>query len=180
MQISSSLLVFRNEPDSGWGWQLPPNNETNVAGHLAYFDACGAGVFDAEAATGLNFTLHGPASGRGAGDTRFLPAVFQHYATGRNQWTGGPVRLDGITLHAKGSGTSYLVVEGEWAASALIRANATWAAAGLSALEVSNDEVRVLCTLGPLLRVTRPCPPPLQGDPLVGWATPEDWRGDAR
>jgi redox-sensitive bicupin YhaK (pirin superfamily) len=32
--------------------------------------------------------VSGPASGRGANDSRFLPAVFQHYATGRNQWTG--------------------------------------------------------------------------------------------
>lgn len=42
--------------------------------------------------------------------------------------------------------------------SALIRSNASWAAAGLGRLAVSNDE----------------------GDPMVGWETPEDWRGDAR
>lgn len=122
---------------------------------------------DAEAATGLRFTLSGPASGRGANDARFLPAVFEHYATGRNVWTGAqcwgcrsvpnclvspsripagaPVRLDAITLHSKGEGTSYKVVEGEWAASALIRANSTWAAAGLGGLAISNDEARAIC-----------------------------------
>jgi L-iduronidase len=49
-------------------------------------------------------------------------------------------------------------VQGEWGVSALIRSNASWAAAGLGRLAVSNDE----------------------GDPMVGWETPEDWRGDAR
>ena len=51
------------------------------------------------------------------------------------------MRLDGITVHSKGQGTSYLVMEGEWSTSALIRANATWAASKLPSLELSNDEV---------------------------------------
>ena len=54
---------------------------------------------------------------------------------------GGPVRLDAITLHSKGEGTSYKALEGEWAASALIRANSTWSTAGLDKLALSNDEV---------------------------------------
>lgn len=86
----------RNEPDSGWGWQLPPNNATNVAGYVSYFDATGAGVSDAEASTGLRFELWGPASGKGAGDKRFLPAVFEHYSTGTNMWTGAGTRDLGL------------------------------------------------------------------------------------
>ena len=144
---------------------------------MSYFDATGAGVSDAEAVTGLRFELWGPASGKGAGDKRFLPAVFEHYATGANMWTGagthglglrvslqdrpapppsplptptrhagGPVRLDGITVHSKGAGTSYLVEEGEWATSALIRSNATWAASKLPSLALSNDEVGAHCS----------------------------------
>ncbi len=51
-----------------------------------------------------------------------------------------------------------MTVLGEWAVSALIRSRPEWVAAGLAALPVSNDE----------------------GDPMVGWEKPEDWRGDAR
>jgi len=94
----------RNEPDSGWRWRLPTTTRTLAGGYLLFFDACGAGVADAELHTGLNFALAGPASGRGrvtSGSSR----VFQHYSTGRNLLSG-PVRLDTITLHAKRKGTS--------------------------------------------------------------------------
>ena len=140
----------------------PPRNARTTAAVLAAFvsawDAATAGVEDAEAATGARLFFGGTASGRAAGDAYFLPAVLEHAASGRNAFNGKPVRLDWISAHVKGESTSYVTVEGEWAVSALIRAHPKWVAAGLGALPLSNDE----------------------GDPMVGWETPEDWRGDAR
>ncbi len=84
--------------------------------------------------------------------------MLNHKAHDVNAFTGKPVRWDFVTAHVKGESTSYVTVEGEWAVSALIRSKPEWVAAGLTALPISNDE----------------------GDPMVGWETPEDWRGDAR
>ena len=124
----------------------------------SYWDASAAGVEDAEAATGASLFFGGTASGRAAGDPCYLPFLLTHKASGKNSLTGAPVRWDYITAHVKGQSTSYETVLGEWGVSALIRANPAWAAAGLGGLALSNDE----------------------GDPMVGWETPKDWRGDAR
>jgi L-iduronidase len=135
-------------------------NQTDpvLAAFVSAWDAATAGIEDAEDATGAKLFFGGTASGRAAGDVYFLPAVLEHAASGRNAFNGNAVRLDWISAHVKGESTSYVTVEGEWAVSALIRAHPSWAAAGLGALPLSNDE----------------------GDPMVGWETPEDWRGDAR
>ena len=134
-------------------------SDPTLLAYVAHWDAMTAGLEDAEDATGASLLFGGTASGRAAGDAYFLPAVLAHTASGdRNSFNGRPVRLDYISAHVKGESTSYVTVEGEWAVSALIRANPAWAAAGLGRLAVSNDE----------------------GDPMVGWETPEDWRGDAR
>ncbi len=133
-------------------------SDPTLLAFVAAWDAATAGLEDAEDATGAKLYFGGTASGRAAGDAYFLPAVLAHAAGGRNAFNGRAVRLDYITAHVKGESTSFVTVQGEWAVSALIRANPAWAAAGLGKLAVSNDE----------------------GDPMVGWETPEDWRGDAR
>lgn len=148
-----------NEPDQGWGWTKVQNqSDPTLAGFVGYWDAMTAGLEDAEAATGAKLFFGGTASGRAAGDVYFLPAILRHKSSGKNTFNGKPVRLDYITAHVKGESTSYVTVQGEWAVSALIRSNSEWVNAGLGTLPISNDE----------------------GDPLVGWGTPEDWRGDAR
>ncbi len=146
---------------AGWGW--PDSKACDLASNITasfggYWDASAAGVADAEAATNATLFFGGTASGRAAGDPCYLPYMLNHAASSRNRFTGAPVRWDYITAHVKGQSTSYVTVLGEWGVSALIRRNATWLAAGLGRLAVSNDE----------------------GDPMVGWETPEDWRGDAR
>jgi L-iduronidase len=125
---------------------------------VSAWDAATAGLEDAEDATGARLFFGGTASGRAAGDAYFLPAVLEHAASGRNAFNGRAVRLDYISAHVKGESTSYVTVQGEWAVSALVRSHPAWVAAGLGRLPLSNDE----------------------GDPMVGWETPEDWRGDAR
>jgi len=160
-EVEAWHLESWNEPDSGWGW--PDSKACDISSNVTasfggYWDASTAGVEDAEAATGAALYFGGTASGRAANDPCYLPFLFNHKASGRNSLTGAPVRWDYITAHVKGGSTSYVTVQGEWGVSALIRSNASWAAAGLGRLAVSNDE----------------------GDPMVGWETPEDWRGDAR
>jgi len=157
--VSKWHIESWNEPDQGWGWDKVQNSTDPVlASFVAAWDAATAGLEDAEDATGAKLYFGGTASGRAAGDAYFLPAVLAHAAGGRNAFNGRPVRLDYISAHVKGESTSFVTVEGEWGVSALVRSQPAWVAAGLGALPVSNDE----------------------GDPMVGWETPEDWRGDAR
>ena len=159
LPLPSLRLARAQEPDQGWGWDKVQNTSDPVlAAFVSAWDAATAGLEDAEAATGAKLYFGGTASGRAAGDAYFLPAVLEHAASGRNAFNGKAVRLDWISAHVKGESTSYVTVQGEWAVSALIRAQPSWVAAGLGALPVSNDE----------------------GDPMVGWEVPEDWRGDAR
>jgi L-iduronidase len=122
-----------------------------------YWDATTAGIEDAEAATGAKLYFGGTASGKAAGDTYYLAHMLDHKVQNVNSFNGAPVRWDYITAHVKGQSTSYVTVVGEWAVSELIRSNTDWANA-MSTLPISNDE----------------------GDPMVGWESPTDWRGDAR
>ncbi len=161
-EVEAWHLETWNEPDQGWGWaKVQHADDPVLASYVTYWDATAAGVEDAEAATGARLYLGGTASGRAAGDAYFLPAMLNHKAGGgRNSLTGAPVRWDYLSAHVKGESTSYVTVQGEWAVSALLRSQPAWAdpAAGLLALPISNDE----------------------GDPMVGWEKPEDWRADAR
>ena len=158
-EVESWHLESWNEPDQGWGWNKVQNqSDPTLAGFVNYWDAMTAGLEDAEVATGAKLFFGGTASGRAAGDVYFLPAILRHKSSGKNTFNGNPVRLDYITAHVKGESTSYVTVQGEWAVSALIRSNSEWVNAGLGSLPISNDE----------------------GDPMVGWEVPEDWRGDAR
>ena len=153
-------LPRQNEPDKGWGWPTIANaSDPVLAAFVSAWDAAAAGVADAETATSARLRFGGTASGGAASDGYFLPAILSRVASGAsNPYNGKPPRLDYITAHVKGESTSYVTVQGEWAVSALIRSRPAWVAAGLGDLAVSNDE----------------------GDPMVGWEKPEDWRGDAR
>ena len=159
-EVSGWNIETWNEPDEGWGWPKVANQSDPVlAAYVSAWDAAAAGVADAEAASGAKLRFGGTASGGAARDKYFLPAILGRVASGAaNPYNGAPPRLDFITAHVKGESTSFVTVQGEWAVSALIRSQPAWVAAGLGGIEVSNDE----------------------GDPMVGWETPEDWRGDAR
>ena len=157
--VSRWRLESWNEPDQGWGWPKMQNtSDPALAAYVQHWDAMAAGVDDAEAASGVPLFFGGTASGRAAGDEYFLPAILEHVASGVNAFSGKRVRLDFLSAHVKGESTSFMTVLGEWGVSALIRSEPRWVAAGLGRLQLSNDE----------------------GDPMVGWETPEDWRGDAR
>ena len=81
-----------NEPDAGWWHQWP----WDTGSFCNYYDACAAGLADADPA----LTLGGP------GSCRTLSGLFMdfvaHCDTGTNRLTGGPVRLDFISIHEKG------------------------------------------------------------------------------
>jgi L-iduronidase len=157
-EVEAWHLEAWNEPDQGWGWPHPANlTDPVLDGYVAYWDATAAGIEDAEAATGARLYFGGTASGKAAGDKYFLVRVLDHKVANVNAANGKAVRWDYLSAHVKGESTSYVTVLGEWAVSALVRSKPQWAAAA-AALPLSNDE----------------------GDPMVGWESPEDWRGDAR
>ena len=125
---------------------------------MLHWDAAAAGVADAEAATGHRFVLGGPGAGKYPGASHLLPLVFAHLEGGRNAWTGAASRLDFLSIHYKGRNTSYLVSELALEGFTWMRQPGHGAGAVSQALPFSNDE----------------------GDPLVSWIIPLEWRGDAR
>jgi len=164
-EVAAWHIETWNEPDMGWGWEkIKDPADPVLAAYVSYWDASAAGVEDVEAATGVKLYFGGTASGGASHDKLFLPAMLDHKSAapggGVNEFTGAPVRWDYLTAHVKGESTSFVTVLGELNVSALIRSKPAWSdpAAGLIDLPISNDE----------------------GDPMVGWETPEVWRGDAR
>lgn len=95
-ELSRWYFEAWNEPDAGWWPQWPHD----TASFNNYYDACAAGLEDAEAAAGLRLALGGP------GTCRTLSPLFQafaaHAGTGANHLTGRPVRVDFISVHEKG------------------------------------------------------------------------------
>ncbi|XP_062068942.1 alpha-L-iduronidase [Lepus europaeus] len=135
-----------NEPDH----QDFDNVSMTTQGFLNYYDACSEGLRAASPALRLG----------GPGDS-FLPpprsprswALLEHCARGTNFFTGERgVRLDYISLHKKGAGSSIFILEREAAVARQIRQLFP----ELADTPVYNDEA----------------------DPLVGWALPRPWRAD--
>ena len=86
-----------NEPDVGFGWEQFAHD---VDAFLAHYDACAAGLADADG----EFALGGPGTAR----TRSIhfDRFLEHVDSGTNRLTGEPVRADFISVHEKGRGTN--------------------------------------------------------------------------
>ena len=154
-----------NEPDVGWGWPKPLSpGMPEFAAYGLHYDAGAAGIADAEAALGAGVALRfgGPASCCTPADSDVLAWVLAHAAAGRNAWTGAPARLDFLSIHFKGKGTSELV-----AAQAL--GAFTWMRTPGNVPD-GPGRARLLNT--PFFND--------ESDPLVGWLVPQPWRADAR
>ncbi|KAM5272514.1 alpha-L-iduronidase isoform 2-T2 [Ctenodactylus gundi] len=145
-QVSRWNFETWNEPDH----RDFDNVSMTVQGFLNYYDACSEGLRAASAALALG----------GPGDSFRAPpasprswALLRHCARGTNFFTGARgVRLDFISLHRKGAGSSMSILEQEAEVVGRIRQLFP----ELRSTPVYNDEA----------------------DPLVGWSRPQAWRAD--
>ncbi|XP_007641176.1 alpha-L-iduronidase isoform X1 [Cricetulus griseus] len=136
-------------------WNEPDHHDfDNVSmttqGFLNYYDACSEGLHDASPMLRLG----------GPGDS-FHPlpksplcwSLLRHCANGTNFFTGEVgVRLDYISLHKKGAGSSMYILEQEMAVVEQIQQLFP----EFKDTPIYNDEA----------------------DPLVGWSLPQPWRAD--
>uniref|UniRef100_A0A8C8YPM1 Alpha-L-iduronidase n=1 Tax=Prolemur simus TaxID=1328070 RepID=A0A8C8YPM1_PROSS len=136
-------------------WNEPDHHDfDNVSmttqGFLNYYDACSEGLLAASAALRLG----------GPGDSFHAPprsplcwSLLEHCHSGTNFFTGEVgVRLDYISLHKKGAGSSIYILEQEKAVGQQIRQLFP----KFVDTPIYNDEA----------------------DPLVGWSQPQPWRAD--
>ncbi|XP_048220016.1 alpha-L-iduronidase isoform X3 [Perognathus longimembris pacificus] len=145
-QVSKWNFETWNEPDH----HDFDNVSMTVQGFLNYYDACSEGLRAASPALRLG----------GPGDS-FHPhprsplcwSLLGHCANGTNFFTGEVgVRLDYISLHKKGAGSSISILEQEVAAVEQIQQLFP----KFKDIPIYNDEA----------------------DPLVGWSLPQPWRAD--
>ncbi|XP_040273967.1 alpha-L-iduronidase [Bufo bufo] len=143
---------------SAWNfetWNEPDNHDFDnvsitVTGFQNYYDACSEGL--KQASPQLKFG--------GPGDSCHSPprspicwSLLSHCHNGTNIFTGEMgVRLDYIALHKKGGGSSYRILEQELDTVSEIQQRFP----RFKLVPIYNDEA----------------------DPLVGWSTPQSWRGD--
>ncbi|XP_069834137.1 alpha-L-iduronidase isoform X2 [Dendropsophus ebraccatus] len=136
-------------------WNEPDNHDFDnvsitAAGFLNYYDACSEGL--KQASPQLRFG--------GPGDSCHTPprapicwGLLSHCYNGTNIFTGETgVRLDYIALHKKGGGSSFRILEQEIDTVSEIKQRFP----EFKSVPIYNDEA----------------------DPLVGWSTPQSWRGD--
>jgi L-iduronidase len=115
-------------------------------------------VEDAEDALGggAQLTFGGPAECAGV-CSRYMQWALAHGDNGTNVFNGRPGRLDFVSNHYKGGGSSAGIVRGEYSLYEYLRTG-PGASAKLAALPFHNEE----------------------GAPLVRWTTELEWRADAR
>lgn len=133
-----------NEPDVGW-WKQ------STASFLVYYDACSEGLREADP------TLPFGGPGTTIPLSERLRALLQHVDTGKNFFTGEPVRMDFLSIHEKGAWQSPhdLPIRPEKMV-ALTRRLQTY---------LADHHPRLLKI--PLMN--NEC------DPMVGWADPHTW-----
>ncbi|XP_063086131.1 alpha-L-iduronidase isoform X3 [Cavia porcellus] len=145
-QVSKWNFETWNEPDH----HDFDNVSMTEQGFFNYYDACSEGLHDASP----ELQLGGP------GDSFHQPprsplswGLLQHCAHGTNFFTGKrSVRLDFISLHRKGAGSSIAILE---------------------------QEARVLGQIQQLFPEFKDTPIYNdEADPLVGWSLPQPWRAD--
>ncbi|XP_070539995.1 alpha-L-iduronidase-like isoform X2 [Ptychodera flava] len=138
-------------------WNEPDNHDFDdvdfsLQGFLNYYDACSEGL----KAASPQLKFGGP--GGGCKDPPKSPicwALLEHCESGKNYFTGEiGVRLDYISIHHKGEGSSSYLLNTELETIQRMQLMHP----KLAYLPFYNDEA----------------------DPLVGWSKGEDWRADAR
>ena len=138
-------------------WNEPDHHDfdtLNISfdGFMRYYDACSEGLREAD--PGLKFggpggACHDPPS------SPICWGLLDHCESGINYFTGEKgVRIDFISFHHKGGGSSISILDQEFETIGQIRAKHPQ----FSSIPIYNDEA----------------------DPLVGWSTGEDWRADVR
>ncbi|XP_021116102.1 alpha-L-iduronidase isoform X2 [Heterocephalus glaber] len=137
----------------GWGEMQCPEDTPDPPFHpgfLNYYDACSEGLRVASP----ELRLGGPAdSFREPPKSPLSWGLLRHCAHGTNFFTGEQgVRLDFISLHRKGSGSSIAILEQE----AVVLGQIQQLFPEFKDTPIYNDEA----------------------DPLVGWLLPQPWRAD--
>ncbi|XP_053317658.1 alpha-L-iduronidase [Spea bombifrons] len=136
-------------------WNEPDNHDfdnvsMSVKGFQNYYDACSEGL--KQASTLLKFGGPGD-SCRSPPKSPISWGLLAHCFNGTNFFTGETgVRLDYIALHKKGGGSSLHILEQEIDTVREIHERFPQ----FKSVPIYNDEA----------------------DPLVGWSTPQPWRGD--
>lgn len=136
-------------------WNEPDNHDFDnvsitVTGFQNYYDACSEGL--KQASPRLRFGGPGD-SCRSPPRSPICWGLLSHCYNGTNVFTGQTgVRLDYIALHKKGGGSSYRILEQEIDTVSEIQQRFP----KFKPVPIYNDEA----------------------DPLVGWSTPQSWRGD--
>ncbi|KAM9329031.1 alpha-L-iduronidase [Gastrophryne carolinensis] len=136
-------------------WNEPDNHDfdnisVTITGFQNYYDACSEGL--KEANPELKFGGPGD-SCRSPPKSPICWGLLSHCYNGTNIFTRETgVRLDYIALHKKGGGTSFRILEQEIDTASEIQKKFP----KFKSIPMYNDEA----------------------DPLVGWSTPQSWRGD--
>ncbi|NP_001087031.1 alpha-L-iduronidase L homeolog [Xenopus laevis] len=136
-------------------WNEPDNHDFDnvsmtVNGFHNYYDACSEGL--KQASPLLKFGGPGD-SCRSPPRSPICWSLLEHCYNGTNYFTGEKrVRLDYIALHKKGAGGSFYILEQEMETVNEIQERFPL----FKNVPIYNDEA----------------------DPLVGWSTPQSWRGD--
>ncbi|XP_056424796.1 alpha-L-iduronidase isoform X2 [Hyla sarda] len=136
-------------------WNEPDNHDFDnvsitVTGFQNYYDACSEGL--KQASPQLRFGGPGD-SCRSPPRSPICWGLLSHCYNGTNIFTGETgVRMDYIALHKKGGGSSFRILEQEIDTVSEIHQRFPQ----FQSVPIYNDEA----------------------DPLVGWSTPQSWRGD--
>ncbi|KAM4807543.1 alpha-L-iduronidase [Rhinophrynus dorsalis] len=136
-------------------WNEPDNHDFDnvsmtIKGFCNYYDACSEGL--KQASSLLKFGGPGD-SCRSPPRSPICWSLLAHCSNGTNFFTGElGVRLDFIALHKKGGGISFHILEQEIQTVLEIQEHFPH----FKSVPIYNDEA----------------------DPLVGWSTPQTWRGD--
>eukprot|EP00079_Xenopus_tropicalis_P010539 XP_002935502.2 PREDICTED: alpha-L-iduronidase isoform X1 [Xenopus tropicalis] len=136
-------------------WNEPDNHDfdnvsVTINGFQNYYDACSEGLKQASPL----LTFGGPGdSCRSPPRSPICWSLLEHCYNGTNYFTGEKgVRLNYIALHKKGAGGSFYILEQEIETVNEIQKRFPL----FKNVPIYNDEA----------------------DPLVGWSTPQSWRGD--
>ncbi|KAH3708034.1 alpha-L-iduronidase-like isoform X2 [Dreissena polymorpha] len=158
--VTQTAQRYINQYGVGWvsqwnfeSWNEPDcrdfdNVNMTVQGFLNYYDACSEGL----KAASLDLKLGGP--GDGCHGTLYSDALLQHIVNGTNYFTGETgIRLDFLSYHKKGDGSSYKILEDE-----------------ISLMDSISNRFPTLADK-PFFND--------EADPLVGWSQDEEWRADS-
>lgn len=152
------VKMFGLEDVSQWNfetWNEPDHKDfddvkMSVKGFLKYYDASSKGLGEVD----KSLVFGGPGgSCRKESFSKRCWALMAHCTNGTNYITGKKgSRINYISIHKKGSGSSKYIIDTELETVEKIH----WMYPALRNVPIYNDE----------------------GDPMVGWSKPYEWRGD--